>query len=158
VSAQLILFPPFSLLGVASPSDDVVTPRHRITLPFHWAKMSSLPPLHLPGTLCPITSPLELKLKHWVRTTIAGYPPRTTRIPPSTAIKKIISTLIILPITQSRLYFTFSLDRAPHHRSSTRHHCSLSPLSYAYCPSAQRHLWWWTNRPSFACICFFKIK
>jgi hypothetical protein len=36
--------------------------------------------------------------------------------------KKIISTLVTLPITQSRLYFASSLVRAPRHRSSTCHH------------------------------------
>jgi hypothetical protein len=35
--------------------------------------------------------------------------------------KKIISTLSILPTTQSRLYFTSSLAKASHHQSSTRH-------------------------------------
>jgi hypothetical protein len=44
--------------------------------------------------------------------------------------KKIISTLVTLPITQPRLYFIFSLARAPRHQSSIRHHYSLSPLSH----------------------------
>jgi hypothetical protein len=65
--------------------------------------------------------------------------------------KKIISTLITLPITQPCLYFTSSLARAPRHRSFTRCRHSLSPLSHTHCPSTQRHPRWWTSRLSFAC-------
>jgi hypothetical protein len=49
--------------------------------------------------------------------------------------KKIISTLVTLPTTQSHLYFASSLGRAPHHRSSIHHHHSLSSLSHAHRPS-----------------------
>jgi hypothetical protein len=40
--------------------------------------------------------PLELKPKHWNRTTAANHPPRTAWFQPFIAIKKIISTLISL--------------------------------------------------------------
>jgi hypothetical protein len=40
--------------------------------------------------------------------------------------KKIISTLVTLPVTQPRLHFTHSVTRASHHRSSTHCHLSLS--------------------------------
>jgi hypothetical protein len=64
VSVQLASSHPFSLSGVSSPPDDVVTlPRH-VTLPSHEVKMSSLPPLHLPAILHLIVSHLDLKLKH----------------------------------------------------------------------------------------------
>jgi hypothetical protein len=56
--------------------------------------------------------------------------------------KRIISTFVTLPITQPRLYFISSLVRAPCHRSTTRSHCSLSPLSHAHRPSAQQHPRW----------------
>jgi hypothetical protein len=86
--AQSTMSPPFPLPGAASPLAIVVTPPHHVTLPPHWAKMSLLPPLHLPATLCSIASPLEPKLMHWNRTTTTGYPPRTAKLSPSTAIKR----------------------------------------------------------------------
>jgi hypothetical protein len=58
-----------------------------VTLPSYGAKMSSLPPLHLLATVCPISFPLEPKLKHCICTTAVGHPPQTIRLPPSTAIK-----------------------------------------------------------------------
>jgi hypothetical protein len=51
--------------------------------------------------------------------------------------KKIISTMITLPTTQSHLYFASSLTRAPHHQSSTRRCHSLLSLSHAHRPSTQ---------------------
>jgi hypothetical protein len=42
-----------------------------------------------------------------------------------------------------------SLTRAPRHQSSTRRHCSLSPLSHVHRHSTQQHPWWRTSRPSF---------
>jgi hypothetical protein len=59
--------------------------------------------------------------------------------------KKVISTLVTLPTTQSRLHFASTLARAPHHRSSTHRHRSFSPSSHMHHPSAQRHSW---------CFCF----
>jgi hypothetical protein len=47
--------------------------------------------------------------------------------------KKIISTLVIIFITQPCLYFAFSLAKAPRYRSSTRRHCFLSLSSHTYC-------------------------
>jgi hypothetical protein len=41
--------------------------------------------------------------------------------------KKIISTLVTLPTTQSHLHFVSSLARAPRHRSSTRYHTPIIP-------------------------------
>jgi hypothetical protein len=66
--------------------------------------------------------------------------------------KKIISNLATLSTTQSRLYFTSSIARAPYHRSSTCRCRSLSPLSHTHCPSTQQHPRWQTCRPSFASI------
>jgi hypothetical protein len=63
--------------------------------------------------------------------------------------KKIISILITLHTTQSCLYFISSLARAPRHRSSTCHCCSLSPLLHVHHLSAQRHPRCRTSRPSF---------
>jgi hypothetical protein len=62
--------------------------------------------------------------------------------------KKIISTLVTLPTTKLHLHFASSLARAPHHRSSTRHHRSLSLLSHAHRPSTQWHPRWQTRWPS----------
>jgi hypothetical protein len=87
-SAQLTSSPHFSLIGVASPPADVVTPPRQVTLPSHRVKMSSLPPLHLSVTFRPVASPLEPKPKHLIRTTAAGHPPRTAWLPPFTAIKR----------------------------------------------------------------------
>jgi hypothetical protein len=54
----------FFLPGDASPPVDIGIPPRRVTLLFYRAKISSLPLLHLPTMLCPVASPLELKLKH----------------------------------------------------------------------------------------------
>jgi hypothetical protein len=116
---------PFPLPGDTSPSADVATPPRHVTLPFHGAKMSLLSPLNLLATLRPVVSPLEPKPKHYICTNAAGHPPRTARLPPFTAIKKVISAFTTLPITQSRLYFTFSLERAFYYRSSTHRSRSL---------------------------------
>jgi hypothetical protein len=43
-------------LILLSPHADVAMPPHRVTLPSHGAKTSSLPPLYLPTTLRPVTS------------------------------------------------------------------------------------------------------
>jgi hypothetical protein len=50
--------------------------------------------------------------------------------------KKIISILLTLTTTQSRLYFVSSLARAPRHWSFTHRH-SLSPLFHTYHPFVQ---------------------
>jgi hypothetical protein len=77
MSVQLASSPLFHLPGAAFPLADVITPSHRVTLPFYGAKTTSLPPLHLSVTLQPVASPLEPKPKHLIRTTAAGHPPRT---------------------------------------------------------------------------------
>jgi hypothetical protein len=100
--------------GAISPPADIVMPPRRVTLHSHWAKMSTLTPLHLPAMIRPITSPLDpkskywihapnvghppllrpvasplkSKLKYWIHTPTAGHPPQTAYLPPSTAIKK----------------------------------------------------------------------
>jgi hypothetical protein len=63
-------------------------------------------------------------------------------------VKKVISTLTTLPITQPCLYFTSSLARAPHHQSST--HRSLLSSPHAHYPSAQWHPQWWISWHFFA--------
>jgi hypothetical protein len=70
---------------------------HAVTLPFHGAKTSSLHPFHLLVTLRPVTSHLEPKLKHWIRTIAADHPPQTTRLSPSTAIKSSSQTWSLSP-------------------------------------------------------------
>jgi hypothetical protein len=63
-SAQPPSSPSFPFLGATSPPADIITSLHRVTLPSQYAKTSSLPLVHIPAMLCPITSPLEPKLKH----------------------------------------------------------------------------------------------
>jgi hypothetical protein len=87
-SAQLASSPLFALPSAASPLTNVIILLRRITLPSHWVKMSLLLPLHLLTMLYSVVSPLKLKLKHWIHTTTAGYPPWTTQLVPSTAIKR----------------------------------------------------------------------
>jgi hypothetical protein len=55
---------PFSIPDATSPPADIAMPLLHVTLPFHEAKTSLLPSLHLPATLHLIASPLEPKLKH----------------------------------------------------------------------------------------------
>jgi hypothetical protein len=118
-SVQLTSSSPFPLPGVIFAMVNVVTPSHCIMLPSYWAKTMSLPPLHLPITLCLIASSLESKLKHWIRTTAAGYPSRTAQLSPSTIIKKHYFNVGHSPTTQLRLHFTSHLTRAPRHWNST---------------------------------------
>jgi hypothetical protein len=125
-------------------------PSLRVMLPSHGAKMSSLHPLHLMTVLHPVTSHLEPKSKHWICTSAAGHSPQIAQVPPSTAIKKVISILAALPITQLRLPFASSLSRASCHRSPTHRHHSLLPLFHAHRPFAQWHPRWQTSWPSFA--------
>jgi hypothetical protein len=60
-STQLTPYPPFPLPGGASPPAQIIIPLHRVTLPSHGVKMSSLPLFHLLITLHPVASPLKLK-------------------------------------------------------------------------------------------------
>jgi hypothetical protein len=80
--------PPFPIPGAASHLADVTTLPRRVTLPFYGIKISLLLLLHLLSTLRPVTSPFELKSKHWIRTPATSYPPWTAWLPPSTAIKR----------------------------------------------------------------------
>jgi hypothetical protein len=132
-----------------SPPADVATLLCRITLSFHWAKTSSLHPLHFSVMLYHVVSPLESKPMHWIHTTTTGHTPQTAWLLLSTAIKNIISILATLPTAQPRLHFASFLARSPRHRSSTRHHHSLSSLSHSHRPSIQQHPRWWTSRLTF---------
>jgi hypothetical protein len=78
---------PFLLSGVTSPLANVVMPSCRVMLPFHRAKMRSLPLLHHLVTLRSTVSPLEPKQKYWICTSTVGHPPQTARLPLFTAIK-----------------------------------------------------------------------
>jgi hypothetical protein len=64
MSVQLVSSPPFPLPTTISPPADIVMASRHVTLPSHRVKIISLHPLHLLETLCPVTSPLKLKLKH----------------------------------------------------------------------------------------------
>jgi hypothetical protein len=64
MSVQLASSPPFFLPGVDSPPANVAMLWCRVTLPFHGAKTSSLPPLHRSIMVRPIIFPLGVKLKH----------------------------------------------------------------------------------------------
>jgi hypothetical protein len=92
--------------------------------------------------------PLELKPKHWNRTTAASHPPQTAWFQPSIAIKKDDFNLDQSLRTQLRLYFTSYLARAPCYRNYTCCHRSLSPPSHTHIFSAQWHSRWWTSQPS----------
>jgi hypothetical protein len=141
MSAQLTSSPSFSLLSVASPSADIATLSHRVTLPSHGANTSSLSILHLSTTLRSLASPLERKPKHWIDTITIGHPTRTARLWPSTAIKRSTQPWSLSPPLKC-LHFASSLVRASHHQSSTRRRHSLSPSSHAHRPSTQRHPQW----------------
>jgi hypothetical protein len=134
-STQLASSPPIPFPSVASPLADVITPPHCVTLPSHWVKMSSLPSLHLPATLCSVASPLEPKLKHWIRTTATGYPPRTARLPPSTVIKRSSQPCHSLHhSTVSPFYLLPSPSTTP----SELHMPPSFPLTVVSCPSSLR--------------------
>jgi hypothetical protein len=135
VSVQLVSYSPFPLSGDASPSTDVATPPCRIMLLFYRFKTSSLHPLHLPIMLRLVASSSRVKIKalnlHHRR-----WPPSPDS--PTLTIhwyKNIILILVTLTTTQSRLYFSSSLARAPRHQSFTRHRRFLSPSSHAHRPS-----------------------
>jgi hypothetical protein len=151
VLGQLVSSPPFPLLGGTSPSANIAILPCRVTLPYHRVKMSSLSPLHLSAMLYLISSPLKLKSKLWIRTiTTTHRPPSPCSPTPNLyCYKKVISTLVTLPTAQPHLYFTSFLARAPHHRSPTHCHRSLSLPSHNYYPSTQWHPRWRTSRSSF---------
>jgi hypothetical protein len=137
MSAQLASSPHFPLPGAASPSTDVTTPPHCVTLSSHGGKTSSLHPFYLPTTLRspPPRAETEILNLHHRR-----WPPSPdTATSTMYCYKKVISILVTLPATQSCLHFFSYLTRAPRHQSSTYCHRSLLLLSHAYRPSAQRH-------------------
>jgi hypothetical protein len=98
-SVQLMSSSPFSLHGVASPPANIATSSCRVTLLSNGSKTTSMYPVHLSTTLCPIASPSQAKIealnlhhRYWSSslnnpTLILYY------------YKNIISILIILSIT-----------------------------------------------------------
>jgi hypothetical protein len=135
-SAKLASSPPFRLGAVSSGR------RHHTGAPCHASFSLSQDGLAVSASssgnaLSRLPSRVEteaLNLHHRRR-----LPSSDRSTPTLHCYKKIISILATLPITQPRLYFASSLSRAPRHRSSTRRRRSVSPLSYAHHPSAQRH-------------------
>jgi hypothetical protein len=119
VSAQLTSYLLFSFPSVISPSADVAMPSCYVTLFFHEAKTSLLPPLHHLATL----HLKALNLHHYYQPSSLDH---LTHI--LYYYKNIISILVTFLTTQpcSCLYFIFSQVKAPHHQSSTRHHYSLT--------------------------------
>jgi hypothetical protein len=121
MSAQLASSPSFSLPGAASPSADVTTSPCHVTSRFlpHRVKMSSLHPLHLLTMLRPVAFPSQAKtetlnMHHRHRPPSSNSPTLTLH-----CYKKVILILITLRTTQPHLHFSYSLVRAPRHRSFT---------------------------------------
>jgi hypothetical protein len=141
--------PPFPLLGAASPPADIATHASPCYAFFPLSKTELTTPALSSGNAS------SRRLPSWVKTeALNSYhrsrPPSTDHLTPTLhCYKKIISTLATFFTTQSRLHFSSSLVRAPHHRSFTRHLRSLSLLLHAYHPFAQRHPRWRNNRLSF---------
>jgi hypothetical protein len=131
MSVQLVMSSSFPLSNVASPSVDIAAS----------ASFSGN------ASSCRLTSRAKIKVLnlHHRR----GSPSSDRLIHTLHCYKKVISTLITLPITQSCLYSASSLARAPHHRSYTHCHRFLSPSSHTHRPSAQRYSWCQTSWPSF---------
>jgi hypothetical protein len=150
VSAQLTSSPPFPLPGVTPPTVDVAThatPCHTsFSLSQDEFTASTSSSSNASSHRLPSQAKTEVLNPHHRRRS-----PSTDRLTPTLhCYKMIISTLATLSTTQPRLHFTSSLARAPQHRSSIRHHRSLSSLSHTHHPFAQRYPRWWTNRSSFA--------
>jgi hypothetical protein len=139
-SAQLTSSPLFFLPGAASTPSDVATPLHRVTLPFHVVKMSSLLPLHLLSTLHLVVSPLKLKLKYWIYTTA------TARLSFSIAIKK-----SHLNLGHSLHHSTTSLFYLLTSQSATSSELHSLLLLFTIIPhiSSIRTTKRWTTRPYF---------
>jgi hypothetical protein len=143
-----VVHPPFLLPGAGSPLIDVVTPPRHVTLPSYGVKTSSLPPLHVLEMFRPVTSPLEPKLKHWIRTTAAGDSPQIAELPPSTTIKMLPQPC---PLSHHSTASPFYLPR-----QSTTPSDLHSSLVFSFTaiqrhrPSAQRHTWWWISQLYFA--------
>jgi hypothetical protein len=131
VSAQLVSSPPFLFSGVVSLPADVTTPCHA-SFPLSQdelaASVSSFDNT-LSHRLLPRAKTEVLNPHHRRRPLFSDRLTLTCHYN-----KKVISTLITLSTTQSHLYFAFSLARAPHRRSSIRHHHFLSLLSHVHRP------------------------
>jgi hypothetical protein len=139
---------PYFLLPVPSLLRSTSTRCHVISLflPME-SKTSSLPPLHLAAIHHHTASPSQaetevLNLHH--RRRLPSQDHLTSTLD---CYKKVISILTTLPNTQLCLYFASSLTRAPHRRSSTHRHRSLSLMSHANRSFAQWHTQWWTSQP-----------
>jgi hypothetical protein len=117
-STQVTSSPPFFLPGGASPSADVTTPCHAS---FPWSQdeltASTSPSGNVSSHRLPSRAKIEaLNLHHYRRSPSLDRPTLTLH-----CYKKVISTLVTLPITQPHLHFTSSLARAQRQWSSTRH-------------------------------------
>jgi hypothetical protein len=120
---------------------------HHVTAPCHasfpLSKDELIASTSSSGKFRPVASHLKPKLKHWIHTAARLPLNRPTSI--LHCYESAISTVIILLITQPRLYFTSSLVTTSRHQSSTRHRRFLSLSSHAYHPSVRWHIWWWTS-------------
>jgi hypothetical protein len=133
VSVQLASSLLFLLTDAASPPADVATPTCHVTY-FPWsqdkfatsASSSGNASFHRFPSWAKIEA-LNLHRRH--------RPPTLGR---STLIlhcyKNVISTLVTLPTTQSRLPFASSIARSQRHRSSIRRYRFLSPPSHVIVP------------------------
>jgi hypothetical protein len=106
-SAQLPLSPLFFLIGAASPTADIITPSHCVMLPSFLLSKDELT-----ASASSFGNGLSHRLPSWAKTKTLHlhnhcklpFSDRPTRS--LYCYKKIISILVILPTTQSRLYFT----------------------------------------------------
>jgi hypothetical protein len=130
-SAQLVLSRPFPFPDVASPPIDIVTrvvPCHA-SFPLSQDELVVSASSSSNALSCWLPSQTETKalnLHHRRR-----LPSSDRSTPILHCYKKIISILITLPTTQSRLHFASSLTRAPRHWSFTCRRHSFPPLSHA---------------------------
>jgi hypothetical protein len=106
---------------------------------FPWSQDDIITSISTSGNTSSRRSTLEPKPKDWICIIAAGHPLWTTRLPPSTTIKGHLNLDHSPHHSQLRLYFAFSLARAPHHRSFTRRRHSLSLTSHVHRPAVQQH-------------------
>jgi hypothetical protein len=137
VSVQLASSPPFPLSGVTSPPTDVVTQPRHIMPPSTWSKEEL--------AISALSSDNALSRRLLSQAETEALNPYHRRRPSSLyrptptlhCYKNVISILTTISTTQSRLHFSSSsITRTPHHRRSTHHRGSLSPISYTHRPSA----------------------
>jgi hypothetical protein len=134
-STQLASSTPFSLPGVASHPVDIAThiaPCH-VSFPLNQDELADSASSFDNASSSRLSSRTETLNPYYHNMTLSLYHPTLTLY----CYKKIISILITLPTTQSRLYFTSSLAKVPRHRSSTRRCHSLSLLSHVHRPFTQ---------------------